>query len=71
MTTPPDEHKLTEQPELLIDSHGMPYLLAAFAEIAHSKSEHVQTNWQDKQLAAAWTRISRNLSKLGCKTPRL
>lgn len=40
--------------ETIIDSRGLPLLLAAIATICHNKADHVQTNWQDAGLARVW-----------------
>lgn len=53
-----------EHLEQLIDAYGLPRLPATFAEIAHAKAEHVQTNWQDKQLAGQWTIAAQKLERL-------
>lgn len=40
--------------ETIIDSRGLPMLLAAIGTICHDKAEHVLTNWQDNGLACVW-----------------
>lgn len=61
----------SEHLEQLMDSYGLPRLLHELAQIAYAKADHVQTNWQDKQLAQAWTRIGDRLGKFAHETPRL
>lgn len=60
-----------EQLEQLMDNYGLPRLLAEMADIAYGKAEHVQSNWQDKTLAAQWTRCGAKLASLGHNLPRL
>lgn len=40
--------------EQLIDRCGLATVVGALALICAEKAEHVRTNWQDKELAAAW-----------------
>lgn len=60
-----------EHLEQLIDSYGLPRILETLADIAYAKAEHVQSNWQDKNLAKGWTNIGNQLAKLGNHIPRL
>lgn len=60
-----------EHLEQLIDSYGLPRLLAELAIIADAKADHVQHNWQDHALASQWAKIGQKLAKLGHETPRL
>lgn len=52
----PAEIRMLEDLEALVDQHGLRGVLVALADIARLKADHVQTNWQDKGLAAAWNR---------------
>lgn len=61
----------TEHLEQLIDCYGMPRMLSELAAIAYAKAEHVESNWQDANLAEAWTAIGNKLAKLGHSIPRL
>lgn len=61
----------TDHLEQLIDNYGLPRLLSELAEIAFSKADHVQSNWQDKSLALQWTRCGNKLTRLGHELPRL
>lgn len=40
--------------EALIDTTSLRAVVAAIAEIARTKAEHIQTNWQDNITAQAW-----------------
>ena len=50
--------------ETLIDQHGLGTLLAALSNVCFAKAEHVQTNWQDKALAKAWSTSGKRLDKV-------
>ena len=53
------EHDVEEY----IDRHGMVHLLTMIENICFEKAEHVMTTWQDRGLASAWRRGSRQLYK--------
>ena len=40
--------------EALIDATSLRAVVAAIAEIARNKAEHIRTNWQDNITAQAW-----------------
>ena len=40
--------------EALIDETSLRAVVAAIAEIARDKAEHIRTNWQDNITAQAW-----------------
>lgn len=40
--------------EALIDANSLKYVVNLLAEICSAKSDHVNTNWQDKGLAGLW-----------------
>jgi len=50
--------------EALVDEVGLRNVAYALARIAYAKSEHVQSNWQDKPLAKSWARDGQALDKL-------
>ncbi len=47
--------------ETLIDRYNLRRIVSALATLAHEKSEHVQSAWQDQPLARAWTRAAQKL----------
>jgi hypothetical protein len=47
-----------EQLEALLDKTSLHEVLDMLSEICSEKQEHVQTNWQDKNLAKAWGRCA-------------
>lgn len=54
----------TVQLELMIDSEGLTSILEQITEICHEKADHILTNYQDRSLAAAWTRNAELIDKL-------
>jgi hypothetical protein len=50
--------------ETIIDRVGLAELTDTIARIAREKAEHVQTNWQDRDLARVWNRVARRFDKL-------
>ena len=50
--------------ESVIDRVGMAEFAEAVVAIAHGKSEHLVTNWQEPSMAKVWTRIARKFDKL-------
>jgi hypothetical protein len=49
---------MLDELERLIDTHGMANIMLALVHIADEKSEHVESNWQDLELASAWRKVS-------------
>jgi hypothetical protein len=47
--------------ERFVDMVGLDNVIAALREICYEKADHVQTNWQDKKLAAVWNRRGNRL----------
>ena len=47
--------------EQQIDMAGMEEVLYALAEICEGKADHIVTNWQDRPLAAKWSRLAGKL----------
>ena len=47
--------------ESMVDRVGLANVLYALAHIASAKSEHIETNWQDKLAATQWSRAARRL----------
>ena len=57
-------HKqLQDQLEGLIDRHSLLDVLLAIGNICAEKSDHALTNWQDSDLADAWTRAMIEIDK--------
>jgi hypothetical protein len=54
--------------EMMIDKFGLSKVLFFIAEICHEKSDHVQTNWQDNNLAKEWTVDAKAIERLAAKT---
>jgi hypothetical protein len=44
--------------ESLIDKHGMVNIMLGLVHICDEKAEHVESNWQDLELASAWRKVS-------------
>jgi len=45
---------LMMQVELLIDCHGYTAVVDAMCEVCYAKANHIQTYWQDKNMAKMW-----------------
>ena len=49
--------------EDLLDKHGLRLVLSSLENVCHEKAEHIQTNWQDKLLAAKWTKAAKRIGR--------
>ncbi len=49
--------------EGLVDSSSLANVLAALAEIAREKAEHIRSNWQDEPGAAHWEYAARTIDR--------
>lgn len=49
--------------EALIDATSLRAVVAAIAEIARDKAEHIRTNWQDNITAQAWDMSANRLEQ--------
>jgi hypothetical protein len=47
--------------EAMIDGASLRAVVAALADIALDKAEHIRTNWQDGATAGPWTQASKRL----------
>jgi hypothetical protein len=54
--------------EDIMDEIGIPGLFEAVARIASEKQDHVQSTWQDKELARRWGKIAAKFRKLAENT---
>ena len=52
--------------EDLVDQCGMDSVIAALAEIAGGKAQHLADNWQDYNGSRAWAKVSSKLAALSC-----
>jgi len=50
--------------ESLIDQTSLSDVLEAIETIAAEKADHIQTNWQDEELAETWTRASKGIGRV-------
>ncbi len=58
---------LLQQLEQAVDRSSIGYVLAALADVASAKSEHVQVNWQDEALAKQWRRLAMAIQQLSVR----
>jgi hypothetical protein len=49
--------------EGMIDSMGLKAVLMLLQEIAYTKAQHIQENWQDHNLAKEWTTAGNKLGQ--------
>ncbi len=47
--------------ELLVDGASLANVLAALAEIAREKADHIRSNWHDNVTAREWDRAARTI----------
>lgn len=59
MVYPIEQDKL--ELEAIVDRQGISKVVDTLAIIAAEKASHIDENWQDKALSAAWTRVSARL----------
>jgi hypothetical protein len=55
--------------EQMVDRLGLSKVLFMLAEICHEKADHVETNWQDRVLAADWRKASRAVDRIAETVP--
>jgi hypothetical protein len=55
---------IKDQIEKMIDERGLPAIINILADICFEKAEHVETNYNDKVTAKAWTRYGDRCSAL-------
>lgn len=53
--------------ESLIDQYGLAAVLRGISNICDEKSLHVQSNWQDRHTAQAWSRAGLTISALAVR----
>jgi hypothetical protein len=53
--------------EAIVDAYGLAETLSALSIVCGEKAEHVETNWQDENLAAHWQDASNKLDKLAAR----
>jgi hypothetical protein len=62
------QSNLKDALETLVDEcGGLSVVLDALAEVCHDKSEHLQSNWGDKNTAKAWSEAGGRIAKLASK----
>lgn len=49
-----NRNDVVDELEALVDKYTLATVLDVLAEVASAKADHVETNWQDSQLAKAW-----------------
>lgn len=50
--------------ESLIDAYGVREVMQELATLCFEKSEHIQSNWQDKLLASVWAQRGHKINAL-------
>jgi hypothetical protein len=55
--------ELAAELEATVDRHGMASVLESLAVLATLKAEHVETNWQDRELARSWKRVASRIQQ--------
>jgi hypothetical protein len=58
---------MKDEIEQMVDKVGLSKFLFMLAEICNEKAEHIQTNWQDRNLAKEWTADARAIEKIAAK----
>jgi hypothetical protein len=52
-----DIESLANALEPTVDRHGIAAVLGAIGYLCAAKAEHIETTWQDRQLARAWKKV--------------
>ena len=55
---------VTESMEEYVDRYSLALLLEQLADLCAEKAEHVQTNWQDSDIAGDWSKAARYLDRV-------
>jgi hypothetical protein len=58
---------MKDEIEQMVDKVGLSKFLFMLAEVCNEKAEHIQTNWQDRNLAKEWTADARAIEKIAAK----
>ncbi len=56
--------------EGMIDRFGLSATLETIADIAREKSDHIESNWQDPNLARSWNRIANRIDRTAAAAAR-
>lgn len=56
--------ELKNQLERLIDGHSTSTVLEALSLVCYEKANHIEENWQDKNLASTWNSAGNMISKI-------
>ena len=56
--------------EVMIDRFGLEAVLETVADIARDKSDHIESNWQDHNLARSWNRIANRIDRTAAAAAR-
>ena len=59
----------SDEVETLVDRYGLRAVIDSLANICWAKSEHISTNWQDRQLAGYWSQAGRILDSVSASDP--
>lgn len=54
-----------EQIESIVDQSSVDQLILKLSRICYEKSEHIESEWQDKKTARVWRRAAARLARLG------
>lgn len=57
--------------EALIDAHGLANLLGCIHSVVEEKAQHIQENWQDRQLASLWQNAAKVVDTAAAKVERI
>ena len=55
---------ITEALEAILDSSKLDQVIHALGEICWAKAEHINNNWQDKELGTVWERAGNELASV-------
>lgn len=55
--------KLAYEIEQMVDRNSMARVLDLLAILANLKSEHISSNWGDRNLAKAWNQLAQKVAK--------
>ena len=58
-----DQEELVAELEVMVDRRGLATVLDALSFLADLKRDHIMESWQDRTLAASWSRLARQIEK--------
>lgn len=58
-----EQEELVAQLEALVDGSSLAAVLDALSFLCDLKRDHIMESWQDRNLAASWSRLARQIER--------